>query len=360
MSDTQAATGFDYAPTSQATEQVVGPGEFVFASACFDHGHIYGQTAGLKSAGGTLKWAWDPDPKKLDAFCEKHPEAKRASSLQEILDDPEVKLVTAAAIPCDRCTVGLQVLDAGKDYLTDKSPFTTLDQLGQARAKVADTGNKYMVCYSERLQNEAGWFAGELIGQGVIGEVVQILIMAPHRLSKGSRPDWFFEKDKYGGILTDIGSHQFEQFLTYAGAKDGKVLRARVDNFANPDKPGLEDFGEAMLALDNGVSAYARVDWFTPDGAKVWGDGRTFVMGTEGYLEVRKYRDIVQGGAGRIYVVNQDGEQVIETEGKVGFPFFGRLIRDCLDRTETAMTQTHAFKAAELSMKAQMFADSVR
>ena len=131
----------------------------------------------------------------------------------------------------------MKVLDAGKDYFTDKSPFTTLEQLEQARKKVAETGKKYMVCYSERLSNEAAYRAGELIQEGVLGKVLQILILAPHNLNKPTRPDWFFEKERYGGILTDIGSHQFEQFLTYSGATDGVVNKARVENFMNTETP---------------------------------------------------------------------------------------------------------------------------
>ena len=37
----------------------------------------------------------------------------------------------------------------------------------------------------------------------------------------------------------------------------------------------------------------------------------------------------------------------------MGFRFFGELIVDCLNRTEKAMAQAHAFKAAELCLKAQ-------
>jgi len=353
--------GMNYAPDMSGSQVVVKPGEFVFAASHFDHGHIYGQIEGLASAGGVLKAICEPDAKRLEGVMKKHPQAKVVGDFREILDDPEVQLVTSAAIPNQRCGVGLQVLDAGKDYLTDKSPFTTLDQLAAARAKVDETGRKYMVCYSERLGNEAGWHAGELLREGVIGRVLQVLNLAPHNLSAASRPDWFFRKECYGGILTDIGSHQFEQFLTYAGATDGVVNFARVENFENPGTPELEDFGEASLTLDNGASAYCRLDWFNPKGSKVWGDGRTFVLGTKGYLEIRKYIDLLHSPVGnRILLVNDEDSVEIECEGKVGFPYFGKLILDCLNRTENAMTQAHAFKAAELSMLAQQLADRQR
>ncbi|MDF7807345.1 Gfo/Idh/MocA family oxidoreductase [Pontiellaceae bacterium B12219] len=359
MSKHQIASGAHYAPTAKM-DNVVEPGEFIFASAFLDHGHIYGQTNGLKDAGATLKWVYDPDPKRITDFLEKNPEAQVAESYEQILNDPEVQLVCSAAIPSQRARIGFQALEAGKDYFTDKSPFTTIEQLETARKLVKETGKKYMVYYSERLHNEAGMAAGKQIADGAVGRVLQVINLAPHRLSKSIRPDWFFDKEQYGGILTDIGSHQFEQFLSYTGAKDATINFARVENFNNPDRPGLEDFGEASLTADNGASFYCRLDWFTPDGSASWGDGRTFVVGTEGTMEVRKYMDVArEAPASKIFLVNGTEEREIQCLENTGFPFFGDLILDCINRTEHAMTQEHAFKAAELSMKAQAMADGL-
>lgn len=346
--------GINYAPEMGDNKAVVEPGEFMFAASHFDHGHIHGQVGGLAGAGGILKYIYEPEASRHGNMLEEHPGCKVVDRFEEILEDDEVKLVTSAAVPCDRCAVGMQVLDAGKDYLTDKSPFTTLEQLAQAKQKVADTGRKYMVCYSERLLNEASYHAGELIRQGAIGKVLSVINLAPHNLAAHTRPDWFFQKEKYGGILTDIGSHQFEQFLTYAGATDGIVEFARVANLGHPEYPGLEDFGETLLTMDTGASCYCRIDWFNPGGLRTWGDGRTFVVGTEGTIEIRKYIDVArETGGKRIFLVDGEKEQEIDCTGKVGFPYFGKLILDVLNRTETAMTQAHAFKAAELSMLAQ-------
>lgn len=352
--------GANYAPTSQA-DKVVGDGEFVFAVAYLDHGHIYGQTNGLRDAGATLKYVYDPDPVRVGKFVEAYPEVQVAQSFAQILDDPEIKLVNAAAIPDQRADIGMTVLRAGKDYFTDKSPFTTLEQLAQVRSVVASTGQKYAVYYAERLHNDAAWHAGELIEQGAIGRVLQVLNLAPHRLARETRPDWFFDKSRYGGILTDIGSHQVEQFLTYAGCTDATINHARVENFSHPDKPGLEDFGEVSLTGDNGASFYARVDWYTPEGLRTWGDGRTFIVGTQGSIEVRKYIDVArEAPASRLFLTNASGEQEIDCLGATGFPYFGRLIVDCLQRTEHAMSQEHVFKAAQLSLQAQQYADQNR
>jgi len=352
----QKSDGMNYAPQGKPSP-VVKPGEFIFAAVRLDHGHIYGMCNGLLEAGATLKWVYDPDPKKTDAFREKFPQAKAARSFDEVLADSEVRLVAAAAVTSERGPLGCQVMDAGKDYFSDKAPFTTMAQLDQARAVVARTGRKYMVYYSERLHNESGMFATDLVQKGAVGRVIQVICLAPHRLNKASRPDWFFQREKFGGILCDIGSHQFEQFLAYTGSVDATVSHAAIGNFANLDHPEFEDFGEACLVGNTGALNYVRVDWFTPDGMSAWGDGRTFILGTKGTIELRKYVDIARDPAGdHLYIADEKGEQHLSVAGKVGYRFFGQFILDCLNRTENAMTQDHAFKAAELCLRAQAMA----
>lgn len=349
----QKSDGMNYAPKGRP-KPVCKEGEFVFAAIALDHGHIYGICNGLTEAGATLKYVYDPDPEKVKKFLEVYPNVVAASSEEEIFNDPEVKLIAGAAVPSERCALGLRAMKNGKDYFTDKSPFTTLEQLEAAKKMVKETGLKYYVYYSERLHVEGAVFAGELIKQGAIGKVLQVIGLGPHRLSKEIRPKWFFEKDKYGGILCDIGSHQIEQYLYYSGAKDAKVISSQVANYANPDTPELEDFGDVNLLGDNGTTNYFRVDWFTPDGLKTWGDGRTIILGTEGYIEIRKYIDIAREKMGdNVYLVNKEVEERYSVTGKVGFPFFGEFILDCINRTENSMTQEHAFKAAELCLIAQ-------
>lgn len=353
--------GMTYAPRGKS-KPVVEPGDFPIAAVALDHGHIYGQCNGLVEAGADLRWVYDPDPAKVSQFCRAYPDVKPVDSLESILEDPEIKMIAAAAIPKERGALGSRVMEAGKDYFTDKAPFTTMAQLEEARQAVAETGRKYMVYYSERLHVECAIHAGELIREGVIGDVVQVLGLGPHRLSAPDRPEWFFEKEQYGGILTDIGSHQFEQFLYFADAADAEVTYARVANTANPEYPELEDFGEAALVAENGASNYIRVDWLTPEALPTWGDGKTMILGTKGYIELRKYIDVgVNVGGPRsgdhLILVTDDREEHMELAGKTGFPFFGELILDCLNGTEKAMTQEHVFKAAELCLRAQAMAD---
>lgn len=228
--------GMNYAPVGRP-DPVVKPGEFTFAAIGLDHGHIYGMTNGLLEAGATLKWVYDPDPAKVAAYCKCYPQAAAAACEAQIFDDPEVRLIAGACVPGDRAALGIRAMRAGKDYFTDKAPLISLEQLDAARAAVRETGRKYMVCFSERLQSESAVYAGELIRQGAIGRVIQVLGMGPHRLNAPSRPAWFFERARYGGILCDIGSHQIEQFLFYTARPMRRSPRARLRITTTPSIP---------------------------------------------------------------------------------------------------------------------------
>jgi len=355
----QKSDGMNYAPRGKSAP-VCRKGDFRVGVIGLDHGHIFGMCNGLIEAGAELAGVYDPDPVKLANFRKAFPDVSAVLSEEAILEDPAIHLVAGAAVPSDRCDLGLRVMDHGKDYFSDKPPFTTLEQISSARKKVAETERKYAVYYSERLHVEAAVFTGNLIADGAIGRVVQVIGMGPHRISLPQRPEWFFRKEKFGGILVDLGCHQIEQFLFYSGAKDARVISSKVANYKFKQYPELEDFGDATLVADNGATNYLRVDWLTPDGLGVWGDGRTFVLGTDGYIEMRKYIDVARSRDGdQVFLVDHQGERQFSVAGQVGFPFFGALILDCLNRTAKAYSQEMFFKAAELAVIAEQTATRI-
>ena len=332
-------------------------GEFIFAAAFLDHPHIYDQCRGLIAAGATLSWVYDPDAERVTAFQRQFPQVRVARTWSEVLDDATVRLVTAAAIPDQRSKIGCEVMRAGKDYLTDKPPFTSLEQLAETRKVVSETKQKYAIFYGDRLGVECAVHASRLIELGVIGTVLQVIGLGPHRLNRAKRPAWFFQRQRYGGILCDLGSHQCEKFLAFSGSTEADVLTAAVANRANPADPELEDYGEATLVGNTGARSHYRVDWLTPDGLSTWGDGRTFVLGTRGTIELRSFCDVGINPKGELLIlVDGQGEHRISCAGQVGLPFYGDLLQDCLARTEHAQSQAHAFKAAELSLRCQTLA----
>lgn len=339
-------------------DPVVKPGEFVFSAMHLDHGHIIGMCDALIAAGATLKSVYDPNPEKVAAFLKSFPQALPALSEKDVLNDLETRLIAAAAVTSERCALGIRVMAAGKDYFTDKAPLTTLEQLNDARECVKRTGRKYLCYYSEFLHSESGLFAKQLIKDGAIGRMLCMNGFGPHRLNPASRADWFFEKEKSGGILCDLGSHQIEQFLQYSGETEAQIVMSRVANYNHPQYPSFEDFGDCAMVTPHGTTLYFRVDWFTPDGLRTWGDSRVFITGTEGTLELRKTVDpaVPEMVAHTVILVDGQSEKRYMVQDKIRYPFFGALILDCLNRTENAMTQAHCFKAAELCVQASQTA----
>lgn len=327
-----------------------------FSVTGLNHGHIYGQVQSMLDAGAEAVNFYAPEDDLAAEFADAYPGIPRVESLDQILEDESIHLILNAGIPSERAAMGIKSMQHGKDYMVDKPGMTTLDQLEQVRQVQAETRQIYSVCYSERFWSRAAAKATELVQSGAIGKVIQTLSLGPHQVRLPSRPDWFFIKEKYGGILTDIGSHNFDQFLHYTGSTSAEIVSAQVSNFHHPEFPELEDFGDVVVQGNGGVG-YIRVDWFTPDGLGVWGDGRLFITGTEGYIELRKYIDVAgRPGGEHLFLVNQKGSEYINCE-TFPLPYAPRLIADIHDRTETAMTQEHAFLAMELAIKAEMQAN---
>lgn len=321
-----------------------------------DHGHIYSMTAAVQRGGGKLVAMYAKDQKQIADFRAKFGDVKLARSEDEIIEDKSIQLVLSASIPDLRAPLGVKVMRAGKDYLVDKPGITSLEQLAEVRRTVAETGRKFAIMYSERLEVRSAVYAGELIKQGAIGRVIQTVNLGPHRTNPSSRPAWFWDKARYGGILTDIGSHQADQFLFYTNSTEARVVAAQTGNLAHPNHPQFEDFGDMVIA-GNGGTGYVRVDWFTPDGLSTWGDGRLFVLGTEGYIELRKYINVASGlsGGNHMYIVDNKQARYIDCS-EVPLPFGPQFVTDIIERTQVAQDQQQALLAAELVLTAQKHA----
>jgi predicted dehydrogenase len=333
------------------------PAKLRFAAIGLNHGHIYMQVDRVAAAGGELVAYYSAEDDLAAEFGRHYPNARRVSTKAAILEDETIALVLTAAIPGDRAGIGIEAMRHGKDVMTDKPGATSLEQLDELRKVQAETGRIYSIYYEERLENPATIRAGELVRSGAIGEFVHMLGLGPHLIRKPTRPGWFFERARYGGIITDLGSHQCDQFLYLANTLDVTVAQASVANRANPETPELQDIGEAMLQAPRSTS-YFRLDWFTPAGMPVFGDCRTLIVGTEGTIEVRKYIDIGRDEVKpALFLCDRKGIRSVDFDDVE--PQYGRqFVADILERTETAMSQAHCFKAMELALRAQALAES--
>jgi predicted dehydrogenase len=322
-----------------------------------DHRHIYGMAAEMVKEGAELVCWWtDGTPATLDGFLKRFPDLPRLPTMGEVLARGDIDLILISSVPADRADQAIRAMRAGKDVMVDKPGCVDLDQLAAIKACVAETGRIWSIDFSERFEVPAVTRAAELVADGAIGRVIQTIGIGPHRLNLNTRPDWFYQRDRFGGILTDIASHQIDQFLFFTGSQDARVTLASTGNFGNPATPELQDFGQIALESPQGLG-YIRVDWFTPDALPNWGDGRLMLLGTEGTIELRKYVDV--GGAegtDHLFVVNGTRCERMDCKD-AGLPYFARLTDDIRNRTETAMPQAHAFKVMELAITAQQMAE---
>ncbi len=327
-----------------------------FAAVGLNHSHIYGQVDSLLAVGAELVAFYAPENELAEPFTKKYPQAERVTDPRKIYENSTIQMVVTASILDERAGIAIATMRHGKDVMSDKPGMTSLAQLEQIKRVQKETGRIYSVCYSEHFQTRATVRAGELVRAGAIGEVINTVGLGPHALNNNKRPAWFFERKRYGGILCDIGSHQCEQFLFFANALEAEVVSANVANRSHPENPGLQDVGDMHLRTPS-TTGYIRVDWLTPDGLGTWGDGRLTILGTEGYIELRKYVDIAgQPGKDHLILVDNKGTQRVDCSS-VELPYARLLVEDVLNRTETAMPQARCFNAMEIALRAQQLAE---
>ncbi len=337
-----------------------------FAVCGMSHDHIYGMVGAIQRGGGEMVAAWGGEEDKIAAFTKRFPNAKIVKTQDEILNDPSIQLVLSSQIANERGPLGVRAMKHGKDFLSDKPGITTLEQLAEVRKTIAETNRIYAIMYSERLEVKAAVYAGTLVQQGAIGKVIQTINIAPHQIFQHGgaagggtgRPDWFWIPEQYGGILCDIGSHQVDQFLFYTESTQAEVVESQIANIRHPDHPKFQDFGDMVLRGNRGLG-YVRLDWFTPDGLGTWGDGRLFILGTDGYIELRKYADVaVKPQGNNLFIV--DGKQARYIDcNSMQLPFGPQLVGDIVNRTHIAQDQAQCLLAAELVIKAQLAARHV-
>ncbi|QCL97696.1 Gfo/Idh/MocA family protein [Agrobacterium tumefaciens] len=324
-----------------------------FAAVGLDHGHIFDHVKGLLATGAEFV-GYCPEttaPGVLEAMEKTYPDVPKIDR-DRIFDDPTIDVICISAVPADRAGLAIRAMKAEKDVMLDKPGVTSFEQLAEVRKTVEETGKIFSICFTERHSVRSAVKAGKLVQEGAIGRVIQTIGTGPHKLQLASRPDWFFDPKRFGGIIVDIASHQIDQFLFYTGSKTGEIVASSIGNFTMPEKPAFQDFGDILLRSDN-ATGYVRVDWLTPEGLGTWGDGRLIILGTKGYIELRKYIDISgRPGKDHLFLINGTENRYIDCSDEE-LVYFRAFVDDVAHRTETAMSQAHVFEVCRLSLEAQ-------
>lgn len=322
-----------------------------------NHGHIYAMVDGLLKTGDAECIAYYAKEEDLRERMRKvYPSVPLARDEKEILENPEIQVICSASINNERGPLAVQALRHGKDFFVDKPAVTTLAQLDEVERAQRETGRSWFVWYGERLMDPASRKAIELIGDGVIGRIVNFVGLGPHKLTRRNRPDWMFVPGQYGGILNDIAIHQVEMFTHLCGGKP-TVIASRVGNYGNRDIPTFQDFGDATLSGPDGSTAYVRVDWFTPESLPTFGDIRNIIVGTQGMMELRKTVDLAVDnnrftGHQLLLTTNEKPPHRIPC-GDAKVTLYQDLVRDVLGGQNRAVPHPGSFAACRAALEAQ-------
>jgi predicted dehydrogenase len=322
-----------------------------FAVVGLDHRHVYDLTAGLVAAGAVCA-GHDPettDPRVLAGFRKRFPDVP-AVSRDRLLDDPSIDFIVLGSVPRDRAAVAIEAMRRGKDVMVDKPGVTTMEQLSAVEATVRETGRIWSVCLG-RLTSPSAQAALDVVRSGELGRLVSLTSLAPHRLNRALRPAWFFEREAYGGIINDIGVHSIDLFLAFAQASDATIAASTIGCFGTPPQ-GFEDFAEITLRSET-MTGTMRLDWFTPDGLPDWGDGRLFLVGTEGTLELRKNLDIEgRAGGDHMFVSNRQRTRYQDCSA-LPVTYYQDFLEDVRDRTGRMLDGGQVFAVCRLALRCQ-------
>jgi len=246
----------------------------------------------------------------LVAIAEPDPQirARYAASLgvkgyadhRDLLAAARVDVLGVGAVYGQRGRIVADALRAGVHVLADKPLCTTLADLDAIERAWRDSDRWLSVAFEKRFYPPT-IAATRLMAAGELGELAMISATAPHKLTRQRRPDWMFDRSRYGGILNDLAVHDIDLLLHFAGlsgepgfagARRG-TLWAFTGNRANADRPGFEDHGMVTLRTDDDLLSSLQVSWLSPEAADYHGDYRMRLVGTRGTAELLWKDDVL-------------------------------------------------------------------
>jgi predicted dehydrogenase len=196
--------------------------------------------------------------------------------VDDLLADHEIDVAVVAGVYARRADAVLAALAAGAHVLADKPLCTTLDQL----AAIEQRGGEVSLLLEKRF-HPATLAAADLLADGVLGELALVAATGPHKLNAAARPDWFWRRDHYGGIASDLPVHDIDLVLHLTGATSGTV--AALTGAAR--RPDFDDHVAVLLRAGD-VAATIEANWMSPEAVDVHGHYRMRLAGTLGTAEL--------------------------------------------------------------------------
>ncbi len=185
-------------------------------------------------------------PERMEKIREIFPLCRICSSAEEMLNDPDVELITVALRSPDHVEAGIRALEAGKMTMVDKP--IALNSAEAQRLREAGERHPGKLFFRQTLRFEPAFqHVREIVESGILGNVFEIKL---RRQGFYRRCDWQSLKHCGGGILNNWGPHLIDhalQFLNYQVADvwgDTKILTTSGD---------AEDHFHALLRGPTGL-----------------------------------------------------------------------------------------------------------
>lgn len=261
----------------------------------------------------------------------------------------DVSVIGCAAVNADKIDVVEWCEQHGKHVMLDKPAVTDREGLDRLRAVIARGRIEIGMLLTERFRGSL-LAAKRLIDEGTLGEIVHMGMRKPHLLNAPQRPAWHFDKQRSGGIIVDLLIHDFDLLRWLTGreivAVDGFMARA-----AESPHPGFYDAAGVQAVMDDGATAQLYADWHTPQSSWTWGDGRLFVTGTRGTLELRLEGDPLLGG-GEALLLTTDREPLRRVTELGTAPLITADFLSRMDGSAHALTHADLLAASEAAIAA--------
>lgn len=315
------------------------------AGMAHPHIHLVFETAARRDD-VTLVAISDPEPGLREKYGA-HVDVPAYTDHRELLANHDVDVVAVASVYSDRAAVVVDALRAGAHVIADKPLCTELSDVDLIEKAAAESGKDVALLFTKRYSRETV-AARKLLVDGALGQLTQIATTGPHKLLRPTRPDWFFRRATYGGILGDLAVHDVDLVLWLTGATEGVVSGAAGSSVA--DLPEFTNYGSALLRAGS-VTATLEVNWLTPSASPYHGDYRMRLTGTEGVAELYWARD-------RLVAVTNDAPPYgVELEPAV--PGVVDDVLDSISAGERPVIDTAASLAAtRIALLAQQSADT--
>src|SRR5690625_333855 len=202
---------------------------------------------------------------------------------RQMLDQHYVDVVVVCGIYSQRADMIVDALASDADVLADKPLCTELEDLDRIQ-QAAVNSRRVVSTMFEKRAHPVTLATRKVVDDGELGQIALVAATGPHKLNYATRPEWFFDGEKYGGILADLAVHDIDLVLLFTGIRNG-VVSGHQSNLALPQHPGFSDAGAAFFTSNN-VASTLEAHWMWPAASPFHGHYRMRLTGTRGTAEL--------------------------------------------------------------------------